>query len=1264
VSFDADLVSAADLHTWAPADARFRLPELIRWLILGSPAVREVSLRDEGVDLPGWDGRADAASGDPYLPEGRSWWELTTQGSGITAKANKDYRARTKEPCGAVPGESTFVFVSLRRWPQRDEWLADRRAEGVWSDVRAYDAGDLHGWLQVRPVAAAWFSGVLGRSPGPWLTLRQWWGEWAGETAPVVPPELLVAGRDADVAGHDSDVRRLLASLDADPRVVTVRGESAEESRAFVAASLILSGSRGQCSRTLVIRDRDAWGRAVARSSGLVLLPDFGDPVVGSAVKGGHHVIVPTGYESGLADADVALRPINRAVAAKILERAVVGRAEASRLAHLARQSVPELRRSLAVAPSLRRPWWSESATAPRLAPVLLVGAWDADHPEDQALVATVAGRPYDELERDLHGWAARDDRPVASTGGVWHILSKESGWRHLGVHLTRNDIDRYLDVAREVLSERDPALELPPRERFMAAVAGRRRRWSPQLRAALADTAAMLGARGTTLPDAAMQHHATTVARRLVRELLEAANADGTDDLWRSLSDGLPRLAEAAPIEFMDAIEQGLHAGQPLMGLFSATEGNDPLFGRSDHAPMLWAVETLCWPGAHMVRAARVLARLAEIVPQDISNSPLDSLWRVLLPVQPHTAGTLQDRRELLRGIVRDYPDVGWRLLVRMLPETGFSWHGTATPRWRDWVPENHPSEGRDADWRASLEQTTEIALDVARACVARFADLVPLLERSPSSTIDGVLGALESLDPSAIDPEARTRVWRSLARLADRCRGHPDAVWALPATVLQRVEDLAEGWRTGSTGIEAARWFVNFPPPLDGVDRDDYEAYDRALHEHRLGIVRELITVGGAEELLVLVEEADSPWRVGLTVAHCQSELAVDALLPLVGERGNAGEAAAGLVAGIFAQRGWDGIRHYLEESAGAWSVDHRVALVLAAPRADQVAVDLAALLGAGARGEYLRQVSPYAIVPDAAATLVPALLEAGRPWAAVSALAGALRHVGADELREVVVATLEQALERDARDEARAASLAHEVGVLLDALDQPGEEAQRLLASLEWAYHPLLERDRGTPALDRALGTDAEAFADVVCLAYPAEGEQEVEVSEDDLARARHAYGVLAAWSRIPGLRDDGSVDGDALARWLREARQLLHDRGRGAIADLVIGECLGASPQGSDGIWPAEAVRDVLEADGTDDLTDSMLRGKWNRRGVRARDRDAPGARERKLAAESREWAGRVEGRWSRTARMLERLAEQYERDAASAEETVERWADLG
>lgn len=94
-------------------------------------------------------------------------------------------------------------------------------------------------------------------------------------------------------------------------------------------------------------------------------------------------------------------------------------------------------------------------------------------------------------------------------------------------------------------------------------------------------------------------------------------------------------------------------------------------------------------------------------------------------------------------------------------------------------------------------------------------------------------------------------------------------------------------------------------------------------------------------------------------------------------------------------------------------------------------------------------------------------------------------------------------------------------------------------------------------------------------------------------------------------------------------------------------------------GTDGNWPAEAVRDVIDLFRSRPMIDGFCIGKLNRRGATTRAPSDGGALERQEAAKYREWAKAIAVEHPHTAKALDSLADHYEHEAVHHDESAER-----
>jgi hypothetical protein len=154
-------VDVTDFCQWA--DRRVpqgSMPKLMTRLVregTGSAACLEFP-SDESVRFAGWDGTCGIELGTEHIPSRCSDWEIGTQRTKITEKANSDYENRSADPLGLANRETTIFFVTPRQWPQKRQWAIAKRADRKWREVRAYDADNLVHWIELYPAVGHWLA--------------------------------------------------------------------------------------------------------------------------------------------------------------------------------------------------------------------------------------------------------------------------------------------------------------------------------------------------------------------------------------------------------------------------------------------------------------------------------------------------------------------------------------------------------------------------------------------------------------------------------------------------------------------------------------------------------------------------------------------------------------------------------------------------------------------------------------------------------------------------------------------------------------------------------------------------------------------------------------------------------------------------------------------------------------------------------------------------------------------------------------------------
>jgi len=1248
-----ELVDGTQLSQWATTqDAHNRFPELMRRLLASTPGITNVSVRSgEGVSAPGWDGRVESV-GTAYLPRGSLCFEFGV-GSQPRVKADEDYEKRRDNPQGVVPADMTFVFATPRRWSGAAKWADARRAEGAFADVRVLDADDLEGWLQATPAVHHWISELLGRRPRDAETLEQWWVRFQAQTDPALPAALFLAGRDRE--------REQLTKFFADPpSVITVQAPWRDEAIAFVCATI--EAMEREASQPvqppLIVSSAEVWDRVVSQPGRMTLLPLFERPDIATAQQRGDHVILPIGREQVVRGTGIKLDPPDRQGAGEALEAAGVNSDRTYELAALARRSMPSLVRTLARDPRIARPPWSQLEAAAVLAPLVLVGAWTTSE-ADTNVVGRMADGQWPVIVRTLLHWRSTDDPPFVRSGTQWHLASPEEAFLVLRDTLTSSDLERWRQLAPEALLETDPSLELPSEDRPLAAAQGIARGHSSVLRRGLAEGIALVGSIGNEhlSDDVSGADH----ARRLVHHVLDRANGDLSGQIWRSLADILPLLAEAAPEVFLDAIHDDLDRDQSLLAtMFQDADQGSWLYSSSPHTGLLWALETLCWSPKFLLEASRVLARLHVVDPGGrLSNRPLESLHSVLAGWIRHTAAPLDLKVLAVEQICHQLPDVGWRLVLTLWPG-----HATlsppAAPHFHDWKPESRTV--LISEWIQYIRHLVRLAIDLAGTDPERWAELSEHLGPLPPPERARLLQGLDSFaDLDLLTPQQRLLLWERLHKQVAEHRRFATADWSMDDETLSVMQAIADRLEP-TTNVERFGYLFDWHPDLPDVDLDDYAAYETRLVELRTQAVKNTLEIASTEGLRKLAERSPVPSHLGWIVGEVAPEaLTPDLLTWLDSESSKLRDVAARWASRKLLDKGVAWLVEVLARPEMASPV-RRTALARNVPSMSEF-WDALAQLDTELLSTYWKEMHPWMLRPQDADRGARELLRHGRAWAAVDLLASSMHHTdGPSSVTTALVGEVfDAALTSDPTDEGRVQALGYEIGVLLDYLEAKRTDIERL-ARYEFVFFRLLEQHRQPRALFAALGRDPAPFVDLVSRVYRGKNQPRRQLGEQEEALARQAWWVLHHWHELPGRCEDGTVDSEHLKQWVRDARLALADIDRADIGDEQIGRILAASPAGTDGIWPAEPVRDILETIGSVSIETGVHIGVVNQRGVTTRSVYEGGQQEHALAARYRQWAKQTAGDWPRTSRVLRGLAESYEREAQREDARAEVTAD--
>jgi hypothetical protein len=1259
-------IKANDIEAWASNNipARIRFSVLLRTLIhsTGVGLTKIDFPGNDDAERPGWDGFVEASEGTPWIPAGSSGWEFGTN-QDIKAKVDKDFAKSVKAVTKAEREQMAFVFVTPRRWTGKKAWEASAQAKGQWKDVRVYDASDLEQWLEQSLAGQTWFANETLQPSQDVRSLDKCWSDWADVTNPPLTGALFSSAIHATKT-------KMLARLSNSPDGPTViAADSVEEALAFLSQLLSENGGDELAAYRdrILVFDRPGVLPRLAQGVQSFIPVAFRRDVERelAPLARSTHCIVVYPRNATNTEPHIILEPTSYDTFKTALENMGCDRDKISRLDDASGRSLTVLRRQLSIVEAVRTPEWAaDNRTATSLVPFLFVGAWNYNNETDREALALLASRSYEDLERECQNLSRLNDAPVWSIGTFRGVISKIDLLYAIAGIITAADLKRYFLLARMVLGEDDPALDLPEDERWAASFHGKFREFSGAFREGISETLVLLAVHGNKLFKNRLGFDTELEAGQVVEYLLP------TPLTMRTLEANdrdLPTYAEAAPEVFLSIVERDLQAEQPtVLGLLQPVEAG--AFGRRpNRTGLLWALEGLSWNPATLPRAALILARLARVeINDNWVNKPINSLESIFRAWMPQTAVSHEARLEVIKTLAERLPDVAWKICVAQFdnhPQVG---HYSHKPRWRpDGYGFGEPFSTR-SPVIAFMREMVEMALNWKEYSLSMLSDLIKRLH--------------------ALDDGHQARVWELVNSWAVRASDEDRAALRekIRVTVMSR-RAVKRSKQVDATSLNAAAkaayvaleptdllnrhawlfrdtWIDESADEVEG-EEIDFRTREERIAKLRADALREVLAQRGLDGVFMLAERSRAAWQIGaLLVRAVLLSDQVSDFLDTALERLISGEGEAfprkNLIGGALHALDEEKRISVLKEASKKVTQENAVQLLLLAPFRCST-WKLVDQLDDAHQKAYWKDIAPNWIHDSKVenSEAVERLLAARRPRAAFSCIGLELEVVEPSLVFRVLSEMAKGGDDQPSHYQIEQYSVEH----AFKRIDSSADFTLEQKAELEFAYIDILAQlwsDRegyGIPNLERYVEAHPEVFIQAIVWTYKRRDEAkdppEWGVAPEDVERyAERGQKLLEAIARVPGHDEFGKLRADRLAMWIKTVRDACMELGRVEVADTSLGKLLSSAPEGNDGVWPCEPVRQVMEEIQSEKISDGARTGLYNMRGIHVRGEG--GEEERELAAKYRKWAEAL--RYSHpfvSATLLMAMVKTYEHEAS-------------
>lgn len=1242
-------IKARQIEDWAnnQIDARTHLPVLLRKLVHStSDDLRKVDFPGyDNAQRKGSDGFVETGAATPWVPKGRSYWEFgTDQKPGV--KANSDYTARFSTVDPAERANSTFIFVTPRNWPGKTAWEKQKSEAMEWKVVRAFDASDLEQWLEQSVPTQIWLAEKLAIPVSGYETLEQAWNRWANASEPHLGPEIFAPS----ITAYRDTFKSWLGKPSDRPFVVAA--DSRGEALAFLSCLFDDEELRRYKDLSAVFTSPATLRTLVASSVPFIPITHSEDTE--RELIDAHrrlHCIVFRPRNAVDTEADIALDLLGYGAFEKSLTAMGIEKGDVDRLARESGRSPTILRRRLSRNAAIRTPAWAgDDDTAKVLVPMALIGAWHAESDADREIVSYVADRKYETLEDDVAHLLRFDDSPVWSAGSYRGAASKIDALFAVARIITPAEIDRFFTVAEYVLSESDPALDLPEEDRWAAALYDKKRNHSGALREGICETLVILSVHGNSLVQDRIGIDAEGRVEALIRKLLTPL----TQEKLLSHNNDLPRYAEAAPDELLKIIEEDLRRDDPvLFGLLKPVDSGS-IGAWPSRTGLLWALECLAWKPQNLSRVSAILAQLSwPKIKDNWANKPDASLQAIFRSWMPQTAASVEQRVKVVEMLVRRFPNAGWEICLEQIKPGSRFGHASYRPRWR-----SDASGAGQVVTRKEMYDFNRKALDIQIDWPSHdektLGDLVESLQVMPEEDRSKVWDLIDEWSQTASESakaslRERIRKFAFTRRSRNRKLGETISGRAKKAYNSLCPDSLVirHGW------LFADHWVQESADEIEEEDFD-YRKREERIHRLRREAMIEIWNEGGFEDIKDLLTKSGAAHTIGRYLESCIPDVEgrVDFIRSCLALDGDLRSQAEWCLQGFLAAIGDDSRAEVLQTATVGLPVLECKRLFVCAPF-HAPTWRLLDDYGEDIRTGYWMDVFPsFNQQTDTELTeIIDRLLEVRRPRAAFSAVRFDFKDIETSRLKRLLhdVATV------DAEQAGHFELDQYHISEALNSLDGRAGVNRDEMAQLEFLFIGALKNSKhGIPNLENQITQTPELFVQVVAFSYKRSDEGEdpqewrIENPEQRLSIATAAHRLLEQLKKIPGTNEDARIDAVALSRWLAEVRRLCSKYGRSEIGDQCLGQLLAKSPKDENDQWPCEAVCEAMEDIASPEIGRGFYIGVKNSRGAHWRRKG--GEQEREIAIKYRAWAERLRYDYPYVGGVLEEIAASYEREA--------------
>lgn len=876
------------------------------------------------------------------------------------------------------------------------------------------------------------------------------------------------------------------------------------------------------------------------------------------------------------------------------------------------------------------------------LAQANLIGSWDENSENDIKIVSEIVETNYNEWIEKLREIIQLENSPLNLKDGIWKVENREELLNVTKSFIYDKDLNNFKSAAVKILKELDPKLELEKGQRFAASIYGKKHPYSYSLRKGISETLALLGCNASK-PDKITSNKIEQVITLAIREIFDKSSWQ----LLAGLSDFLPLIAEASPREFIDAINDSLTCSpSPFLELF-AQEG-DGISGCNYMVGLLWALETLAWSPANLTDVTITLAELASIDPGGKwSNRPISSLSEIFMPWHTQTTASIEQQQTAIETLIKENPDIAWKLLNGLIPKSHQSVGDTAKPKFANYILKNWKIDKTRKSYSQKVSFYVKLLIEQTKNDIDRMILMVDNLDVLSDDDFEKITGYMSDPKIVAYEEDKRKILWQELKKLADHHKRYNYTEWAMSPERIEKLNKIAKLLEPKDLiNLYAPLFNISTSYACEETEEKDYKKAFEKLSEKRVKALKEILKENpDFTQILRLLNQVKTPRLVANELIKTDEYTFDSVIFPnlLTANNENIIEFINNYVYQKYFLLGeeWFNSLNII-----GWDETEQINFFKMLPFIPEI-WDKVEEFSKTIKTRYWQEVNvdPYQNDTDLNRA-IDNLLFSNRPIEAIDCLYKLVYDKKTVE-NSLIVKVLNMI---DPSDKNINRMDCYHVKELIQILQKDSNTNQEELFLIEWKFFRILNDEVQLVTLENKIKSSPEFFCELINLAYKSDNpDYKTEPDAMNKNVIEQAWEILHELRPLAGLDEHKEFNIDVFMSWFKKVIEISTQTGHLGVALTLVGHILFYTPADKDDFWINRDIAGLLNKKEYDDLREGYRTEIMNSRGVHYVD---PTAKPEKELAEKYRNQSKECGKttFHRFAITLEDAAKSYDREA--------------